>query len=328
MSEPALRPFRFGVMAKTGGSRRELIDSVRRYEALGYSSFLFNDHYLGSGPALAAANHPVQDVAAIPAVMLAAEATTTLRVGFRVLCVDYHHPVVLAKELATIDLLSEGRLEIGLGAGWITSEYEAMGIRFDRPGERIARLGEVVDLLRKAYAGGQLDFVGAHGVHAVGFEAVPPPVQRPCPPIAVGGGGRRVLELAARKADIVAFNLDNRSGAIGPDGARRANADALKDKIGWVRAAAGDRWGQIELEIGAVISTITDDRRAVAEALGGRFSMSADEVLEHPHAVIGSVDTACEILEARREQYGISYVLFLENVAESFAPVVARLAGT
>jgi probable F420-dependent oxidoreductase len=312
-------------MAKTGGTRRHLIDSVRRYEELGYASFLFNDHYLGAGPAMTAANHPVQDVAAIPAVMLAAEATTALRVGFRVLCVDYHHPVVLAKELATIDLLSEGRLEIGLGAGWITSEYEAMGIRFDRPGARIARLGEVVDFLRKAYEGGQLDFVGAHGVRAVGFEAVPAPVQRPCPSIAVGGGGRRVLELAARKADIVAFNLDNRSGAIGPDGARRANADALKDKIGWVRAAAGDR--QIELEIGAVISTITDDRRGVAEALGSRFGMSTEEVLCHRHAIIGSVETACEILEERREQYGISYVLFLENVAGSFAPVVARLSG-
>jgi probable F420-dependent oxidoreductase len=327
MSDPALRPFRFGVMAKTGGSRRQLIESVRRYEELGYSSFLFNDHYLGSGPAMTAANHPVQDVAAIPAVMLAAEATTTLRVGFRVLCIDYHHPVVLAKELATIDVFSEGRLEIGLGAGWIASEYEAMGIRFDRPGERIARLGEVVDLLRAAYGGGQLDFAGSHGVHAVGFEAVPEPVQRPCPPIAVGGGGRRVLELAAQKADIVAFNLDNRSGAIGPDGARRANAEALKDKIGWVRAAAGDRLPDIELEIGAVISTITDDRHGVAEALGGRFGMDADDVLAHPHAVIGSVDTACEVLQERRELYGISYVLFLESVAESFAPVVERLTG-
>jgi probable F420-dependent oxidoreductase len=322
------RPFSFSVMGKTGGTRQELKEAVCRYEDLGYRAFLFNDHYIGPGPALSAANHPVQDTAAIPTVTLAAEYSRSLRVGFRVLCIDYHNPVVLAKELATLDLFSDGRLDIGLGAGWIATEYEAMGVPFDPPSTRIARLGDVVDILRACFGQGEVNVAGKHGVRAAGFEGVPKPVQRPGPPLAIGGGGRKVLELAARKADIVGFNLDNRSGAIGPDGARRSNAAAVKEKVGWVRDAAGDRFDDLELEIGAYLSMITDDPKAGAEMLGARFELPPEEVLEHPHALVGSVETVCEALIERRELYGFSSVLVLENVADMFGPVVARLSGT
>lgn len=328
MTSTRPHPVRFGVMAKTGGNRAQLREMVKRVEGLGYSSFLFNDHVLGDGPAMREANHPIQDTAAIPTITLAAEYSEKLTVGFRVLCIDYRNPVMLAKELATIDLFSEGRLEIGLGAGWIKTEYEAMGIPFDGAGTRINRLAEVTDLLRAAYAGGQLDFTGEFGVHAVGFEAVPEPVQRPCPRIMIGGGGPKVLAMAARKADIVGFNLDNRSGAIGPDAARRADADAVAQKIAIVREAAGERFDDIELELGCYLSAVTDDPIGTATAIGQRFGLSAEEVLAHPHAVIGSVDAICETVEQRREQFGFTAFLVLEHLVDDFAPVVARLAGT
>jgi probable F420-dependent oxidoreductase len=320
------RPFKFGVMAKTGGDARALRDIVRRVEDQGYDSYLFNDHYIGDGPALRAANHPVQDTAAIPTIMLAAAYSERLVVGHRVLCIDYHHPVVLAKELATINLFSDGRLEIGLGAGWITSEYEAMGIPMDSAGTRIKRLSEVTDFLRAAFSGDELDFRGTT-VHAVGFQLPPATSQRGCPPIVIGGGGPKVLELAARKADVVTFNLDNRSGKIGPDGARRANADAVAEKIAIVRDAAGDRWPTLELELGAHLSAVTDDARGVAAAVGQRFELSADDVLAHPHALIGTPEAIADMIVERREHYGFNRFLVLEHLVDAFAPVVAKLAG-
>ncbi|HKE72319.1 MAG TPA: TIGR03621 family F420-dependent LLM class oxidoreductase [Acidimicrobiales bacterium] len=321
------KPFRFGVMTAGGSTAAEVRDKARKVEALGYRSLLYNDHYAGPGPAMEAANHGPQPVASIPAVTVSAEVTSTLVVGFRVLAVDYHNPVVLAKELATIDLLSDGRLEIGLGAGWITSEYEAMGIPMDPPSTRIGRLGEVVDVVRAAMGDGLVDVHGRYGVDASGFEGTPAPVQRPCPPIAIGGGGRKVLELAARRADIVAFNVNNRAGKLGPDGTRESTADATLEKTGWVREAAGDRFEDIELEIGAYFSAVTDDPKGVAEGLSGFFGLDVADVLDHPHALIGSVDAICDQLEERRERYGFSYVTVLDHNAEPFAPVVERMTG-
>ncbi|OLO25811.1 LLM class F420-dependent oxidoreductase [Streptomyces sp. MNU77] len=321
------KPFRFGVMGKSAASRQELVTKVRRIEESGYHSYLLNDHYLGDGPALRSANHPVQDIAAIPAAVLAAEATESLVIGFRVLCVDYHNPVVLAKELATIDLFSGGRLEVGLGAGWIEAEYEAMGVAFDRPGTRIARLEDVVDVLHACFGGGPVDISTNRGVRASGFSAVPAPVQKPHPPIAVGGGGRKILQLAARKADIVAFNLNNRSGRLGADGLNSVGHDATRERVEWVREAAGDRWEDLRLEIGTHLTTVTDDVRGAADALAGRFGIPGESLLTHPHALIGTVDGICETLLERRERFGFSYITVPETVADSFAPVVERLAG-
>jgi len=321
------KPFRFGVMTAGAATAAEIRDKARTVEALGYHSLLYNDHYAGPGPAMEAANHGPQPIAAIPAVVVSAEVTSTLVVGFRVLAVDYHNPVVLAKELASIDLLSEGRLEIGMGAGWITSEYEAMGIAMDRPGVRIARLGEAIDVVRAAMGDGLVEVHGETGVRASGFEGTPKPVQRPCPPIAVGGGGRKVLELAARKADIVAFNVNNRAGKLSADGTRESTADATLEKIGWVREAAGARMDDLELEIGAYFSTVTNDPKAVAGELSGYFGLDVDDVLDHPHALIGSVDAICDLIRERRERFGFSYITVLDHNAEAFAPIVERMTG-
>lgn len=179
------QPFRFGVQAYSADSGAQWRDLARQAEDLGYSSFHLADHYFGPGPALDAANHPVQTVAAIPAMMAAAAATETIKVGCRVLCCDYHQPLVLAKELATIDLLSDGRLEPGFGAGWIQSEYEAMGVPWDRPGIRIDRMIEYVELARSFFNGDVLDHRGTY-VSVSDTAAVPSSPQPGGPKIMIG----------------------------------------------------------------------------------------------------------------------------------------------
>jgi probable F420-dependent oxidoreductase len=319
-------PFRFAVQSFSAGSAKEWRERALRTEALGYSALHLADHVLGPGPAIASTNHPIQELAAVPAIMAAAAATSTLRVGCRVFCIDYRHPAMLAKEAATLDLLSDGRLALGLGAGWLRAEYEAMGLRFDAASVRITRLAETIAALKAAFRGEPLALAGEH-VRLSGFAARPLPVQRPHPPLLVGGGGRRVLELAAREADIVSLNFNNRSGAIGPDGVRSGTAAATAEKIGWIREAAGARFAQLELEIGAYFTFVQDGAEKIAAGMGGAMGLTTEEMLRHPHGLFGSVDAVCEELQRRREAYGISYVTVPDNALESFAPVVARLAG-
>ncbi|MGI9603688.1 MAG: TIGR03621 family F420-dependent LLM class oxidoreductase [Acidimicrobiales bacterium] len=321
------KPFRFGCQEFAPESASQWRDAARRAEDLGYGTFSLADHYIGPGSALDEAAHPVQTVAAIPAMMAAADATSTIKIGCRVLCVDYHHPVVLAKELATIDLLSDGRLEAGFGAGWITSEYGAMGIDMDRPGIRIERLEEVVGLARAFFAGADLDIDGTH-VTAKGFTAVPAAVQEGGPRVMIGGGSPRVLGLAGRVADIVSVNFDNSAGKIGGKGLASGTAEGTAAKIEWIREGAGDRFADLELEIAAYFTTVTDQTQATLEMMAPAFGFEPAQMAAHPHSLIGSVDEICETLQARREQYGISYVTVTGDQTEAFAPVVARLAGT
>jgi probable F420-dependent oxidoreductase len=320
------RPFRFGVQSYTATSGDHWRSQARRAEELGFSAFHLADHVIGPGPALAAMNHPVQDVAAIPAMAVAAEATSTIRIGCRVLCVDYRNPVMLAKELATLDFFSGGRLDIGLGAGWLAGEYAAMGIGFDRAGVRLDRLEDTIALLRASFADGELDMDTPH-VHAVGFEAVPKPVQRPMPPLMIGGGARRVLGIAGREADIVSLNFDNSSGKIGPAGVGSSTAEITAEKIGWIKAGAGERFADLEIEIGAYFTIVTDQRDATLEKMAPMLGLTPEQFGEHPHALVGSVDAICDQLEARREQYGISYVTFGSTAVDAVAPIVERLSG-
>jgi probable F420-dependent oxidoreductase len=320
------RPFRFGVQSYTARSADHWRTQARHAEELGFSAFHLADHVIGPGPALAAMNHPVQDVAAIPAMAVAAEATSTIRIGCRVLCVDYRNPVMLAKELATLDFFSGGRLDIGLGAGWLAGEYAAMGIGFDRAGVRLDRLEDTIALLRASFADGELDMDTPH-VHAVGFEAVPKPVQRPMPPLMIGGGARRVLGIAGREADIVSLNFDNSSGKIGPAGVGSSTAEITAEKIGWIKAGAGERFADLEIEIGAYFTIVTDQRDATLEKMAPMLGLTPEQFGEHPHALVGSVDAICDQLEARREQYGISYVTFGSTAVDAVAPVVERLSG-
>jgi len=322
-------PFRFGWQAYNATSASDWRDKARRAEALGYSSFMLADHYIGPGPALSATNHPVQSIAAVPAIAVAAEATSTIKVGARVMCIDYRNPAVLVKEMATLDFFSEGRLELGLGAGWLQGEYEAMGVAWDAAGARVSRLADVVQMAKLLMADGEVDFVGRDGtgVRAVGFEGLPKPVQRPHPPIMIGGGSKRVLSLAGREAQIVSFNFDNSSGKIGP-GVPTSDAEATDQKVAWVREAAGERFDELELEIGAYFTFVTDQGQATAEAMAPRMGLTVEQMTSHPHALIGSVDAICDELQRRRERYGISYITVGDTVADAFAPVVARLSGT
>jgi len=321
------RPFRFGVQsfsATTGDAWRDI---ARRAEAHGYAVLSLADHFIGPGPAQEASGHPPQEIAAVPAMAVAADATTTLRIACRVFCIDYRHPVMLAKEAATLDLLSEGRMEIGLGAGWLESEYAAADIPFDRPGVRITRLAEAVDLIRQLMAEGPVDFAGEH-FRVSGFEGRPKPIQRPHPPLMIGGGGERVLSLAGREADIVSFNFNNRSGVLGADGPQNSTAELTARKLEWVKRAAGERFDAIELEIGAYFTFVGDHGDGMAEGMGGVFGLSPDEMRAHPHGLFGSVDSICDELIRRRERYGISYVTVGDAQMDEFAPVVARLAGS
>ena len=275
---------------------------------------------------MASANHPAQDLAPIPMAVVAAEATDRLHVGFRVLCVDYHNPVVLAKELATIDDLSGGRLEIGLGAGWIGAEYDAMGIAFESASARIRRLGDVVDLLRELYANEtELSMTRDSGVRAVGFKAWTTDGSRRCPPIAIGGGGAKVLDLAAHKADILAINFDNRAGALTPDGATRTAHDQLAERLSRVRAAAGERWPHLRIEAGVVAAAIADDRVAAASRFEPLFGMPAEAVLEHPLCLIGDVAQVVDRVQELRERYGVTDFTIRDGLLDEFEPVLARL---
>jgi len=321
------RPFRFGVQSFSASSGAEWRDKARRTEDLGYAVFNLADHFIGPGPVQESTSHPPQELAAVPAIAVAAEATTRLRLGCRVFCIDYRHPVMLAKEAATLDLFCDGRLEVGLGAGWLAGEYAAADIPFERAGVRIAKLAEAVALMKLLMAEGQVSFKGEH-FRVEGFEGRPKPLQRPHPPIMIGGGGERVLSLAAREADIVSFNFNNRSGVIGADGVQNSTAELTAQKVEWVRRAAGDRFGEIELEIAAYFTFVGDQAEAMAEGMGNAFGLSADAMREHPHGLFGSVDAICDELVRRREVYGISYVTVGDVQMDDFAPVVARLAGT
>ncbi len=322
---PESRPFRFAVQSFSAPSADAWRERAKRAEGLGYSALHLADHVIGAGPALDPTNHPVQELAAVPAMAMAAEATETLRVGCRVFCQDYRHPAVLAKEAATLDLLSDGRLELGVGAGWLRAEYVALGIAFDEATTRIDRLAETVAFLKAWFAGMPMAFEGSH-IRARDFEPVPAPVQRPHPPIMIGGGSRRVLELAAREGDVVSLNFNNRSGVLGADGVGGSTAERTARKVAWVREAAGDR--DPELEIGAYFTFMGSGAEAAAEGMGRALGLDKEAMLAHPHGLFGEVDEVCDLLRARRESLGISYVTVPDTSLEPFAPVVARLAGT
>lgn len=320
------QPFRFGVQSFNSASGTAWTETARKVESLGYSTLHLADHLLGPGPALAKTNHPVQNLAAVPAMAHAAAVTSTLNIGCRVFCIDYRLPIVLIKEAMTLDLLSDGRLELGLGAGWLEEEYHATGIAFDPPGKRIGRLEDVIAGLR-AYAADGIVNVANDTIRWRDFEGLPKSVSRPHPPLMIGGGSPRILRIAGREADIVSLNFNNRAGVIGPDGVRSSSAAETKKKIGWIRAGAGARFDDLEIEIGAYFTFVTDDAKPMVAMFAKTFGLSEAEMLQHPHALFGSVETIADELQRRREAYGISYVTVPQDAMAAFAPVVARLRG-
>jgi probable F420-dependent oxidoreductase len=259
-----------------------------------------------------------------------AAATTTLRVGSNVLGNDYRHPVVLAKELASLDLLSDGRLDVGLGAGWLRSDYDTWGIAMDPPGVRVSRLAESIRILKALWAGDAVSVEGEH--YRVDSPAeVARSLQRPHPPLLVGAGGRRMLQLAAREADIVGITVNQRLGTPEDPRAMLADAgngeDGVHDrKIEWIREAAGDRFDALELAVFAIM-TVTDERDAALAAAAEAQGVSRQWVADAPQHYFGTLDEIADDLVAKRERYGVSYVMTPGASFDTVAPLVERLAG-
>ena len=308
-------PFRFAVITSGAPDGASWRARAREAEALGYSTLFMPDHFQDQwGP--------------LVGLTIAVEATEHLNVGALVFDNDYRHPVVLAKEIATLDLASEGRVELGLGAGWLRTDYASSGIPYDRPGLRIERMAEGLRVIEALWSSPEpLSFTGAH--YAIdGTVGTPRPHSRPHPKICIGGGGRRVLSLAAREADIVGINATLTAGEVGRDAATTATPRAFDEKVGWIRAAAGERFGDLELQCNCAFVSVVPNRREIAEAMAPAFGLTADEALEVPLVLAGTVDQLCDTLVQRRERYGFSYWSVPDEAMVAFAPVVERLAGT
>jgi probable F420-dependent oxidoreductase len=315
------RPFRFGVIGEAITSREGLLGEARRAEALGYSTLLLRDHFVPEP-----FGHQLAPMVALTA---AAGATRTLRVGSLVLDNDYRHPVVLAKEVATLDLLSEGRFELGIGAGWLRDEYQRAGVPFDDPAVRVGRLEESLQVLKGLLSEPALTFKGEHYT-VEGIAGFPTPVQRPHPPILVGAGGRRMLGIAGREADVVGI-LPRAlpEGTISGELSERSPA-AVARKVDWVREAAGPRSRTVELSMVLAVALDPDHRRAAERfAVEHGWGAAAGElVLRMPSVAAGPAARVAEELQARRELYGFSYLVVADGDMEAFAPVVERLAGS
>lgn len=309
------RPFRFGVAAESASSREQWAALVRRVEELGYATFLLADHYVNEFPPIAA-------------LMAAADATSTLRVGSFVFDNDFRHPALLAKEIATLDLLSDGRFELGIGAGWHRPEYDQVGLPFESAGIRISRLEEAVQIIKQFFTKDAVNFAGKH-YKVTDLQAFPKPVRRPYPPIFIGGGGKRMLSLAGREADIIGIHIKvNDDGTV--DAWERSEA-AIAQKVEWVRQAAGERFPSLELNMLISAIIITEDRQQAVQQYireKGRPGITAEQLLANPYFLIGSVEQITEHLQRLREVFGISYFVVGPEYMEVFAPVVGRLAGT
>ena len=312
-------PFRFGVQLQNlpPASWRE---SLRRIESLGYSSLFWPDHF----------HTQWEPVTALGA---AAAATERLAIGSLVYDVDYRHPVVLAKAAATLQLLSGGRHEFGIGAGWMETDYREAGMPYDRAGVRIARLAEALEILRLMWSRERTSFEGEHYRITEIAQAVDPLPETP-PKLLIGGGGRKVLGLAARTADIVGINPSIPKGAVHADTAGDLSPERVLEKVGWVREAAAEAGrdeGAIELTTLSFVVAITDDPKPLREALARNSPMTVDEIADCPLFITGSASEIRDTLERRRERTGISYVVIqgkdpelLERFSEA---VVTPLAG-
>jgi probable F420-dependent oxidoreductase len=283
---------------------------ARHIEALGYHTLVMPDHF-GARFALA------------PALVLAAEATSRLRVGSLVYDNDFRHPALLAQEVASIDLLTDGRFEFGLGAGWLKSEYDAAGLPFDDGGTRVERMAEALHVVKALFSATAFTHEGRF-YQLTGLTGSAKPKQAPHPPVLIGGGGRRLLTLAAQEADIISIMPRSRRDGSGLEDAD-ASADAFRRKIAWIRDAAGDRLSDIELNTLVQTVVITERPRDAAAPLATEYSMEVDQVFETPLVLIGSVDQIAETLEQRRERFGLSYITVFEKDLENLAKVIDRL---
>ncbi len=308
------KPFRFGVQVSQLGSAASWRDKARKLEDLGYSTLFMPDHF-------------GEELAPLPAIAMAAASTTSLRVGSLVFDNDYKHPVILAKEAATIDLLSDGRLEFGLGAGWMRTDYDQLGLPYDPPAVRVDRFEEALHIVKQSFTGEKFTYHGEH-YRISDYAGYPKPVQQPGPPLLIGGGGKRVLSIAAREADIVGINPNLRAGEIGRDATLDSMREQTDRKVQWVRDAAGARIDEIEIQMRFFLTAVRPDRQAFAEQLAPAFGVEPQEVLESGAVLVGTEDEIIEQLQRRRETWGLSYVVVGDDNVDAFAPIVAKLTGS
>ena len=308
------KPFRFAVQTSTAESGKAWREKARKIEDLGYSTLFIPDHF-------------DDQWAPIVGMTVAAEATDRLNVGSLVFDNDYRHPIVLAKEIATLDLASEGRVEFGIGAGWMKSDYDASGIAYDSPGVRIDRMVEGLNVMKQLWREGGATFDGEH-YSITNAKGLPAPATSGGPKIVIGGGGKRVLSIAAREADIIGVNPNLSAGYVGPEVAQSAKGERYRERLQWIKDAAGDRFDQLELQCLTFMVQFTDDSAEAYERLAPLFGLSPEDARDVPIALAGTVDEIAEVLQKRREEYGFSYVVVHEPEMDEFAGVVAKLAGT
>lgn len=308
-----MRPFRFGLQTSNAPDAKAWRDKARTAEDLGYAALYIPDHFGDQwGP--------------LVALTVAAEATSTLQIGALVFDNDYRHPVVLAKEIATLDLVSEGRAIFGLGAGWMRSDYEQSGLPYDEPAVRVDRFEEAVEVYTQLFREGTATFEGTH--YSINGAVGEPRPTSGGPKLLIGGGGKRVLSHAARHADIVGVNPNLKSGATDQATAQSAVADMVDKRIGWIKDAAGERFDELELQMLTFIVQIGGNRKEMAEMMGPAMGISPEQAHDAPLALVGSVEEICDQLVERRERWGLNDWVVHDAEFEAFGEIVARLAGT
>ncbi len=306
-----MKPFRFGVLVEAEvQSRPAIVDHARRAEGDGYDIVLGTDH-LGR--------------LASPQLLQVAAEVTKLRIGTLVLNNDFRHPVLLAQELAALDVVTDGRLEIGLGAGWARGEYDGAGMAFDRPGQRLARLKSSVAIVKQALSEGRIDRPEGDPYGAIQLDGMPGSIQRPHPPLLIGGGGPKTLGYAASEAQIV--GLDPRAYPEGGHIATDVTEALFDEKVGWIREAAGERFAELELNV--IIFDVDPGYRTGSEDTAIETAeLSMEEIAGSPHYLLGDTEAMVDRLVERRERWGINYLAIKPRHMDVLAPVVARLAGT
>jgi probable F420-dependent oxidoreductase len=303
------RPFRFGVQVPPAPTGREWLEQAKKIEALGYTSLSVADHIggrFGWAPAL-----------------MAVATTTSLRVGTLVLDNDFRLPSLTITDANTIDIISDGRFELGIGAGWDPEDYTRSGIPFDRPGVRVERLVESLEIMKTAWRGEPVNFSGKY-YNMVDFRLNLMPVQKPHPPILIGAGGKRLLSVAAKMADIVGIAPPaGKDGGIDMD----IGAATVQRQVDHLRAEAGDRFDQIELQMLNQALEVTDNPASTIAEKAAAWNVSEEVIADSPHVLFGTMESMIETLYERRERYGFSYYVVRPPVMEQFAPIVAKLTG-
>lgn len=305
------RRFRFGVQVSNASDGQAWTALARRIESQGFSTLMMPDHF-------------GDQFAPISAMTAAAMVTTELNVGALVFDNDYRHPVILAKEAATMQVVTGGRTEFGIGAGWMRTDYDAAGMTYDRPGVRIDRMLEGLSIFKSFF---ERDSVVQKGEHYEidGISGSPAPLK--APPIIIGAGGKRMIAIAAREADIVGVNPILTAGEVGPEAINDMQDSAIDRKVRWLKESAGERFDDLELNLLVFGVSITDNPMGEASKLAELFGVKPEMLLASPHMWIGSVDQIVEDLYAYRERWGFSYFCVQGDAMDATASIIAAAAG-